>query len=90
MDDAADDPAVVDPRLAARVRGKMRSDLRKLRIRKPELVKNHRRFLSEAVNHNRLMPPSTLWVYALEQAMPDLVPFARSRREVMNLDRYRV
>jgi hypothetical protein len=62
MNDAADDPAVVDPRLTARVRGKMRGDLRKLRVRKPELVENHRRFLSEAVNHNWLVAPSILWV----------------------------
>ena len=33
MNDVADDPAVVDPRITARVRGKMRSDLRKPRVR---------------------------------------------------------
>jgi hypothetical protein len=40
----------------------MRSDLRKLRVRKPELVENHRRFLSEAVNHNWFIAASILWV----------------------------
>ena len=39
MDYAADDPPVVDAGLAARVRGKMRRDLRKLRVREPELVR---------------------------------------------------
>ena len=47
MDYAADDSPVVDPGLAARVGGKMRRDLRKLRVRQPELIQNHRRFLSE-------------------------------------------
>jgi hypothetical protein len=35
-------------RLAARVGGKMRRDLRKLRVRQPEVVQNHRRSLSES------------------------------------------
>ena len=47
-DDAADDPPVVNPCLAARVGGKMRRNLRKLRVRQPELIENYRRFLSEA------------------------------------------
>ena len=47
MDYAADDFPVVDPGLAARVGGKMRRDLRKLRVRQPELIQNYRRFLSE-------------------------------------------
>jgi hypothetical protein len=60
MDDAADAP-VIAPCLAARAVGKIRRDLRKPRVRQSELVENHRRFLSEAVNQNWLMAPSTLW-----------------------------
>ena len=65
MDDAADHAPIVDPRLAARVGGKMRRDLRKLLVRQPELIGNHRRFLSEAVNHNAALMPTTLWVRTL-------------------------
>jgi len=65
MDNAADDATVVDPRLAARVGGEMRRNLRKLRVRQPELIGNHRRFLSEAVNHNSAVMPTILWVWAL-------------------------
>ena len=53
VDDAADDPPVVNPCLAARVGGKMRRNLRKLRVRQPELIENHRRFLSEARESQR-------------------------------------
>ena len=70
MDDAADHPAVVDPRLAARVGGKMRRNLRKLRVRQPELVQNYRRFLSEAVNHNLLITP--------RQALPKVLPLTKT------------
>jgi hypothetical protein len=43
----------------------MRSDLRKPRLRQPELIENHRRFLSETVNHNQINEPSCLWVWTL-------------------------
>ncbi|WP_245412073.1 hypothetical protein [Methylocella silvestris] len=43
MNDPADHPSIVDPRLATRIGGKMRRNLRKLRIRQPKLVQNHRR-----------------------------------------------
>ena len=65
MDDAADHPAVVDARLAARIGGKMRRDLLKLRVCQPELHENHRRFLSEAVNHKLTVTPTILWVWTL-------------------------
>ena len=38
VDDAADHPEVVHPRLAARVRGQVRRDLRELLVRQPELI----------------------------------------------------
>ncbi len=38
MDNAADHPAIVDPRLAARVGRKMRSDLRKLGVLQPKRI----------------------------------------------------
>ena len=65
MDDAADHPAVVHPRLAARVPRQMRFDPRKLRIRQPEQVPIHPHFLPEAVNHNPRSTPNTLWVWTL-------------------------
>jgi hypothetical protein len=52
-------------RLAARVGGKMRRDLRKLRVRQPEVVQNHRRSFRKAENHNASFMPSVLWVRAL-------------------------
>lgn len=51
MDDAADHPAVVNTRLATRIRWQMRLDPRKLRVCEPETVPIHPRFLLEAVNH---------------------------------------
>ncbi len=65
MNDPADHPAIVDARLAACVRGKMRLDFRKLRVRQQKAIRNHRRFFSEAVNHNAQFMPSILWVWAL-------------------------
>ncbi|MFG1297862.1 hypothetical protein, partial [Xanthobacter variabilis] len=62
MDDPTDHPAVIDTRLAARVRRQMGRDPRKPRIRQPEQVPIHRHFLSEAVNHNPTPTPTTLWV----------------------------
>ncbi len=69
MDDAADDPLVVDPRLAAGVGAKMRRDLRKLRFGQPEMLGNHRRFLSETVNHAQAITPTILWVRTLVQTL---------------------
>ena len=66
MDDASDHPAVVNTRLATRVRRKMRLDPRKLRVREPETIPIHPRFLPEAVNHAEPAKPTTLWVRALE------------------------
>ena len=66
MHDAADDAPVVDPRVAPRISGKMRRNLRKLNVRQPELLENHRPFLSEAVNHKIVVTPTILWVWTLE------------------------
>src|SRR5271167_151369 len=65
IDDPADHPAIVYPRLASRVRRQMRFDLRKLLVRKPEMVPIHLRFLWEAVNHSANVMPTTLWVRTL-------------------------
>jgi hypothetical protein len=65
VDDAADHAPIVDARLAAGVGRQMRLDFRKLYIRQPELIPIHRRFLSEAVNHNPLLMPMLLWVRTL-------------------------
>jgi hypothetical protein len=65
MHDAADDALVVNPRFAARIGWKMRLDPRKLRIRQPEQVPIHCRFLSEAVNYSSLIMPMILWVRTL-------------------------
>ena len=43
----------------------MRLDLRKLRVRQPELIPIHPRSPSEAMNHNALIMPMLLWVRAL-------------------------
>jgi hypothetical protein len=67
MNDPADDPSVVDARLAAGIGWKMWRNLRKLPIRKPKMVPIHRCFLSEAVNHIALLMPTILWVATLEQ-----------------------
>jgi hypothetical protein len=55
MNDAADHQTVVNARLAARVSGKMRRDLRRLRFRQPEVVKNHRRSFLESRESQRLV-----------------------------------
>ena len=61
VDDAADHPAVVNTRLAARIRRQVRLDPRKLRVREPETIPIHPRFLPEAVNHIGPVKPTTLW-----------------------------
>jgi len=61
MSDAADRPAVINRRLAARVGGKMRRNLRKLRVRQPGQAPIHLSFLSEAVNQTSLVMPTALW-----------------------------
>jgi hypothetical protein len=45
----------------------MRFDLRQLRFRQPEMIPIHRRLRSEAVNHNRLLTPTLLWVRAVSK-----------------------
>src|SRR5271154_2568599 len=65
IDDPADPPASVPPRLASRVRRQMRLDLRKLIVRQPKMIPIHQRFLSEAVNHMPDIMPTTLWVRTL-------------------------
>src|SRR5271168_915771 len=65
IDDPADHPTIVHPRLASRVRRQMRLDLRNLLVRQPEMVPIHQRFLSEAVNHKPDIMPTTLWVRTL-------------------------
>jgi hypothetical protein len=42
VNDAADHPAIMDPRLASRVARQMRFDLRELLVRQPEAVPIHR------------------------------------------------
>jgi hypothetical protein len=65
IDDPADHPTIVHPRLASRVPRQMRFDLRKLIVRQPKMVPIHQRFLSEAVNHKPDIMPTTLWVRTL-------------------------
>jgi hypothetical protein len=67
MDDAADHPAVINTRLATRIRRQMRRDPRKLGFRQPELIPIHVRFLPEAVNHTIPAAPTILWVRALRE-----------------------
>ena len=43
MNDAADDPAVIDPRLASSIGGKKRLKPRELFIRQPEMIAIHHR-----------------------------------------------
>jgi hypothetical protein len=57
MDDAADHPAVIDARLAQCISRQMRLDPRELRVREPEAIPIHPRFLPEAVNHTDLDKP---------------------------------
>lgn len=66
VDDAADHPAVVNTRLATRIRRQVWLDPRKLRVREPETIPIHPRFLPEAVNHIGPLKPTTLWVPALD------------------------
>ena len=72
MDDTANHPAVVDTRLATRVRRQMRLDPRKLRVREPETIPIHPRSLPEAVNHTEPAKPTTLWVRTLVIRYPGL------------------
>jgi len=65
MDDAADHAAVVNSRLASRIRRQIRLDPRELRLREPETIPIHPRFLPEAVNHAEQPKPTPLWVRAL-------------------------
>jgi hypothetical protein len=66
VDNPADHAPIIDPRLAPRVSGKVRRNLRKLGVCQPKTVGNHWRFLSEAVNHDAALKPTTLWVRALD------------------------
>jgi hypothetical protein len=87
VDDAADHAPIVNARLAARVGRQMRLDLRKLRVRQPELIPIHRRFLSEAVNHKRLLMPTLLWVRTLVDPYSDtLVYFQKLGSGYVSLD----
>jgi hypothetical protein len=70
LHDAADHAPIVDARLAARICRQMWFDLRKLRVRQPELIPIHPRSLSEAVNHNPLIMPTLLWVRTLALQLP--------------------
>jgi hypothetical protein len=74
IDDPADHPTIVNPRLASRVCRQMRFDLRKLLGRKPEMIPIHLRFLSEAVNHKSIVMPTTLWVRTLIQMQTNRRP----------------
>jgi hypothetical protein len=57
-------------RHTARVRRQVRRDPRKLSVRQPEKISIHLRFLSEAKNHNQLIPLIFLWVSALALQLP--------------------
>ena len=59
MNDAADDPPVVNARLAARVRRQKRLKPRKLIVRKPKIVANYEPSPSGTVNH-KFVPPG-IW-----------------------------
>ena len=65
MYDATDHTPIIDAGFAACVGGKMWRNPRKLRVRQPEVIPIHLRFLSEAVNHNTLIMPTVLWVRTL-------------------------
>ena len=65
VDNPADHAPIIDPRLAPRVSGEVRRNLRKLGVGQPKTVGNHWCFLSEAVNHDVALKPTTLWVRAL-------------------------
>src|SRR5579863_10144368 len=73
IDDPADHPTIVNPRLAPCVRRRMGFDLRKLLGRKPKMIPIHLRFLSEAVNHNQPGMPTPLWVRTLRLRQGDKV-----------------
>ena len=80
--DAADHATIIDARFTARIGRQMWFDLRKLRVRQPELIAIHPRFLSEAVNHNALLMPTLLWVRTLGSqgiGLP-IVPLASAAR----------
>lgn len=65
MHDAADHPAVVNTRLATRIRWQMRLDPRKLCVRQPKTIPIHPSFFPEAVNHTEPAVPIILWVRTL-------------------------
>ena len=67
IDDAADHAAVVNSRLASRIRRQIRLDPRELRLREPKTIPIHPRFLPEAVNHAEQPKPTPLWVRALKR-----------------------
>jgi len=60
MNNAADDPAVVNARLTPRVRRQKRLKPRKLIVRKPKIVANHEPSPSGTVNH-KFVPPGILY-----------------------------
>src|SRR5487761_2569944 len=68
VDDATDHAPIVNTRLAARVSWQVRRDLRKLRVRQPELIPIHPRFLSETVHRTPPVMPTVLWVWTLARA----------------------
>lgn len=68
MDDAADHPAVINTRLALRIRRQMRLNPRELRVRQPETIPVHDDFLSEAVNLIVSATLAILWVRVLGAA----------------------
>ena len=62
MNDATDHAPIIDTRFAARIRRQVWFDLRKLRVRQPELIPIHLRSPSRTVNHSALILPTFLWV----------------------------
>ena len=83
VNNAADHPPIIDSRLAPRVGGKMRRDPGELRLRQPELIENHRRFLSEPVNHNQFGTPRILWVWTRRRHQGNLRNRRFRRRQVL-------
>jgi hypothetical protein len=65
MDDTADNPAVVNTRLATRVRRQVPRDPRELRIGEPETIPIHPRFVPDSVNHTQPAIPTAFWIQAL-------------------------
>jgi hypothetical protein len=88
MDDTADHPPVIGPRLAARVSQQTRFELGKPGVSQLKPIGNHWRFLSEAVDHDAATPTRFMGlaqIHPLPGAMRDIprqkTGFQRGNRE---------